>query len=267
MRSRGSKGGTSTYPCRFEDGLCGFCGGTIVASKYVITAAHCMWEKDWTSKKNTHEKTPDQIAVRIGEHNRKREGEEILPAEFVHVKAIHKHPNFFQERDGFHDKPTYGYLLGYDIAILELERELDLTKFTPVCLPKKSDLYRFDGKSARAVGWAPHKHWTVSNGNGLFGPFICRLFPNVCLWPETPKPTVPYEVDLTVVPHTDTRCDFEDGTRLPQDTLCSGMHELGMLGACQVSLKSSQIVGTSNLGLFLYQLGQILTCCSQNIRQ
>ena len=95
MRSRGSKGGTSTYPCRFEDGLCGFCGGSIVASKYVITAAHCMWEKDWTSKKNTHEKTPDQIAVRIGEHNRKREGEEILPADFVHVKAIHKHPNFW----------------------------------------------------------------------------------------------------------------------------------------------------------------------------
>ena len=202
MRSRGSKGGTSTYPCRFEDGLCGFCGGTIVASKYVITAAHCMWEKDWTSKKNTHEKTPDQIAVRIGEHNRKREGEEILPAEFVHVKAIHKHPNFFQERDGFHDKPTYGYLLGYDIAILELERELDLTKFTPVCLPKKSDLHRFDGKSARAVGW------------GDIGPY-----------PFVKYPKIPREVDLTVMAHNDKRCSFENGTMLNPSMLCSGIDQ------------------------------------------
>ena len=175
----------------------------------------------------------DEMAVKIGEHDWSRVGEEKLPLDFVGVKAIHTHGRY-QRKNFIYDEYYYTYY-NFDITILELDRQIDLTKYTPACLPKPSDMYSFDGKSARAVGWAPHKHWTVSNGNGLFGPFICRLFPNVCLWPETPKPTVPYEVDLTVVPHTDTRCDFEDGTRLPQDTLCSGLQELGMLGACQVS--------------------------------
>ena len=39
-----------------------------------------------------------------------------------------------------------------DIAVLELDQELDLETYTPACLAKKSDS-SFVGKSATAAGW------------------------------------------------------------------------------------------------------------------
>ena len=74
--------------------LCGFCGGSIVATKYVITAAHCLYHEGFVT-----EKTVDEIAVRIGEHDRKQEGEEKLPADFVNIKTIHKHPKWGLDKE------------------------------------------------------------------------------------------------------------------------------------------------------------------------
>ena len=39
-----------------------------------------------------------------------------------------------------------------DIAILQLAQEVDLTTYTPVCLPSSSDTKAFDEKIALAVG-------------------------------------------------------------------------------------------------------------------
>ena len=39
-----------------------------------------------------------------------------------------------------------------DIAILRLAEEVDLTKYPPACLPRKSDRTTFDGKTALAMG-------------------------------------------------------------------------------------------------------------------
>ena len=56
----------------------GFCGGTLVASKYVISAAHCMKGK-----------TADQMAVRIGDHDLSTDTEPLtLPPKTVNVKAL-----------------------------------------------------------------------------------------------------------------------------------------------------------------------------------
>ena len=176
--------------------LCGFCGGSIVATKYVITAAHCLYHEGFKT-----EKTVDEIAVRIGEHDRKQEGEEKLPADFVNIKTIHKHPKWGLDKETSQKLPIEAISV-YDIAILELERELDLTKYTPVCLPKKSDLYRFDGKSATAAGW------------GDIGPY-----------PFVKYPKIPREVDLTVMAHNDKRCSFENGTMLTPSMLSSGIDQ------------------------------------------
>ena len=185
--------------------LCGFCGGSIVATKYVITAAHCLYHEGFKT-----EKTVDEIAVRIGEHDRKQEGEEKLPADFVNIKTIHKHPKWGLDKETSQKLPIEAISV-YDIAILELERELDLTKFTPVCLPKPSDLYSFDGKSARAAGW------------GNIGPYPYMHYPNV-----------PYEVDLTVQARTDSRCSYPNGTSLDKSQMCAGLGQPNT-GACHVS--------------------------------
>ena len=51
-----------------------FCGGTLVASKYVVTAAHCMF-----SDQNAQQPlTTSQVKVRIGDHDLGVEGETIL---------------------------------------------------------------------------------------------------------------------------------------------------------------------------------------------
>ena len=176
-----------------------------------------MWEKDYITKRHTHRLDAKEIAVRIGDHNRKSAGEEKLPAAFVNVKEIHYHPNYFQERDGIDDPPTFGYLLGFDVAILELERELDLTIYTPVCLPNPSDKHSWDGKSARAAGW------------GNIGPY-----------PIVNYPDVPYEVDLTVMAHNDQRCAFDNGTMFKPVQMCSGI-EKPNTGACHVRSPSERL--------------------------
>ena len=96
----------------------GFCGGTLVASKYVITAAHCMKGK-----------TADQMAVRIGDHELSTDTEPLtLPPKTVNVKTITDHPDYNQN-----------IVDGYDISLLELEEELDLDVYTPACLKKHGD--------------------------------------------------------------------------------------------------------------------------------
>ena len=40
----------------------------------------------------------------------------------------------------------------YDIGIIELPEEVDLTIYTPACMAKSSDTTTFDGKKALAYG-------------------------------------------------------------------------------------------------------------------
>ena len=66
----------------------GFCGGTLVASKFVITAAHCMPGYN-----------PATIAIRIGDHNLDIDTEPLtLAPKTVNVVAINDHPDYNQEQ-------------------------------------------------------------------------------------------------------------------------------------------------------------------------
>ena len=40
----------------------------------------------------------------------------------------------------------------YDLALLELSEDVDLSTFTPACLARASDLTTFDNKMALAIG-------------------------------------------------------------------------------------------------------------------
>ena len=113
------------------------CTGTLVASKYVITAAHCVDDGDTGGRS----KPAKQVIVSVGEHDKTKRGETNLPEKQVKVKRITLHHGY--NRRG----------VSNDIAILELKEEVDLETYTPACLARRSDVNTFYGKTATIAGW------------------------------------------------------------------------------------------------------------------
>ena len=184
------------------------CGGSIIASKYVITAAHCMY--DYNDNKVIFDKFEAQeIAVRIGEYNLANingVGETGIE-EWRNIKKINIHPDY-PIKKLYKGKTMKGY--EYDIAILELTEVIDLEKFTPACLAKVSDGTTFDGEKVRVVGWGRIPHPFFGDIGGVFT-----------------KTARPYEVDLTVVEN----CKY-----WPEPSfMCAGFYDTGK-ATCSVSL-------------------------------
>ena len=128
-----------------------FCGGTLVASKYVVTAAHCMFQDGGLTILKTLEDLkvmrPEITSplilftqVRIGDHDFASTGEGSLPEMTIDVAAFTNHEDYISVSEG------------NDITIIELAQEVDLTTYTPACLAKTSDTTTFDGKKAWVYG-------------------------------------------------------------------------------------------------------------------
>jgi len=114
--------GTSSIP---------FCGGALINSNHVVTAARCIGRK-----------TVADIAVTIGDHVSKftvTEPEQV----WVDVKEIIEHFGY-DERN-----------MRNDIAVLRLAQQVDLSLFSPVCIPPASvaSAEEFAGQMATATGW------------------------------------------------------------------------------------------------------------------
>jgi V8-like Glu-specific endopeptidase len=98
---------------RVNLGRTGYCTGALIAPNLVLTAAHCLYDKF------TGEPVPiDEIEFRAGWRNGRAEA-------YRRVRRIATHPDYSYDNDTTIDR------VGYDVALLELDRPIRNTHITP----------------------------------------------------------------------------------------------------------------------------------------
>ncbi|CAH1790161.1 unnamed protein product [Owenia fusiformis] len=107
------------------------CGGSVIAAKWILTAAHCVKGKSASSLK-----------IRVGWHNQRQQTQNGVEHAVMRV-VDHKQFGSIQGQSILNDN---------DIALLQLTKDIDFKNehVNTVCLPKKGE--QFSG-SCVATGW------------------------------------------------------------------------------------------------------------------
>ncbi|XP_052751870.1 serine protease gd-like [Galleria mellonella] len=124
---------------RRKDGSLTFiCSGTLVSDRHVISAAHCMHQKNsYTSIKD--------IVVKVGVYNLEDWGDDVTVTRTLEAAYIHESYNVST--------------LANDISVFTLERNVEFSTYIrPACLwSGNTDLSRVVGASGVVAGWGTNE--------------------------------------------------------------------------------------------------------------